>query len=89
MKTRITRQTDGVQIQVSEIGAHADALMDAFQACREGRCSCPTTEYEKVESIDVAPSDDGISLTVKSKDGTQIDVAEIEQCLAHTRQQLE
>lgn len=89
MKSRVTRQSNGVQIQVSEVGEHADQLMEAFQECREGRCSCPTTEYDKVASIDVAQSEDGISLTVTSKDGTQIDVAEIEKCLAHTKQRIE
>ena len=78
METKIVSQADGVQINVREIGSHAEELMEAFQECKEGRCSCPTNEYEKVESIEVEQSGEGISLTVKSKAGTQIDVAEIE-----------
>lgn len=89
MKTKVVSQDSRVQIQVSEIGSHADELMEAFQECQEGRCSCSTTEYAKVASIDVEQSSEGISLTVKSKAGTQIDVAEIEKCLEHTRKRIE
>jgi len=89
MKSTIVKQKDGVDIQVSDIGEHADQLMEAFTACQQGRCGCPTTEYEKVESISVEQSDEGIALKVKSKDGTELDVAEIEKCLAHTKSQIE
>ena len=89
MKTKIVNQEGGVQIQVTDSGEHTDQLMAAFQECQEGRCSCPTQEYEKVESLNIEQSDEGITLSVKSKKGKQIDVGEIEKCLEHTKKRIE
>lgn len=84
MKTKIVGRNDGVQVQISDVGSHADELLLAFKACQAGKCSCPTREYEKVESVDIAQSGQEISLSVRPKAGQQIDVTEIEKCLEHT-----
>lgn len=89
MKTKIVSKKDGVEIQVAEIGSHADKLLAAFQECQEGRCSCPTREYEKVEGMSIKQSKEGISLSVKAKAGQQIDTEEIEKCLEHTKKRVE
>lgn len=89
VKTKVVSQEGGVQIQVTDSGEHADQLMVAFRECQEGRCSCPTQEYEKVESLSVEQSDEGITLSVKSKKGQQIDIGEVEKCLEHTKQRIE
>jgi len=60
------------------------ALLAAFKECQEGRCSCPTQVYEKVESLIVEQFPAGIMLSVKAKQGQSIDVGEIEKCLEHT-----
>ena len=89
MKTKIESQENGVNIQVSDIASNSDEILGAFKECQEGKCSCPTNEYEKVESINVEQSNDGISLSVKAKDGEEIDMAEIEKCLEHTKNRFE
>ncbi|MET0047531.1 MAG: hypothetical protein ABW066_07100 [Sedimenticola sp.] len=85
MKTKIVSQKGGVKVKVSEIASNTDELMSALQECQEGKCSCPTNEYEKVESLSIEQSKKGISLSVKAKDGEEIDIAEIEKCLEHTK----
>jgi len=85
MKTKITDKKDGVEIQVGEIGEGSDELLAAFKECQEGKCSCPSQEYEKVKSLSVEQSKEGITLSVKAKAGQQIDIAEIEKCLEHTK----
>ena len=89
MKTKIVKQESVLQIQVTDSGEHTNHLMAALQECQEGRCSCPTQEYEKVESLRVEQSEEGITLSVKSKKGQQIDVGEIEKCLEHTKKRVE
>ena len=89
MKTKIVSEIDGVQIQVTDSGEHTDHLMEAFRECQEGRCSCPTQEYEKVESLRVEQSEEGITLSVKSKKGEQVDIGEIEKCLEHAKKRIE
>ena len=89
MKTKLVSLEDGVRIQVTDWGEHTDELMAAFQECQEGCCSCPTHEYEKVESLRIEHSEEGITLSVTSKDGQQLDVGEIEKCLEHTKKRIE
>jgi len=85
VKTKIIRKKDGVEIQVGETGSHTEEILAAFKKCQEGKCSCPTKEYDKVESLSVEQSKEGISLSVKAKAGQEIDIAEIEKCLEHTK----
>lgn len=89
MKTKIVSKEDGVEVQISEVAGRTDRLLSAFRACQEGRCTCPTEEYRKVESLKVSQSGGDISLSIRAKAGREIDVAEIERCLAHTRAQIE
>ncbi len=89
MKMKIVSNKDCVEIQVGEVGSRTDELMAAFKECQQGTCSCPTQEYEKVESMSIAQSKEGVSLTVTAKAGQQIDMAEIEKCLEHTKKRVE
>lgn len=84
MKTKIISREDGVEIQVAEVASQAEELLAAFKECQAGCCSCPTQEYDKVESLNIEQSQAGITLSVKAKKGQNIDVGEIEKCLAHT-----
>jgi hypothetical protein len=81
---RINKTPTSVGIQVTQAGGTQHLLLKAFQECAEGRCSCPTNEYEKVASMQVDGSEDGIEITLEAKPGTDFDVAEIARCLDHT-----
>ncbi|MCB1896435.1 MAG: hypothetical protein H6945_02920 [Zoogloeaceae bacterium] len=89
MKTKIVRKQDGVEVQVSDVEGRTDRLLAAFRECQEGRCTCPTDEYRKVESVGVNRSGSDILLSIRAKAGRRIDVSEIERCLAHTRAKCE
>lgn len=73
-----------LEIELTEVGARQDELLEAFGECQEGRCSCPTNEYSKVEAMELRPSDDRISIRLRSKPGASFDPAEIEACLDYT-----
>ncbi|MCB1925943.1 MAG: hypothetical protein KDJ27_19785 [Gammaproteobacteria bacterium] len=88
MKSKIISKAHGVEIRISEANAHADRLVAAFRECQQGTCSCPTQEYRKVDSMTIAQSHDGIVLSVEAKADEQIDVAEIERCLEHTKKRV-
>ncbi|MEJ2450837.1 MAG: hypothetical protein P8047_09215 [Gammaproteobacteria bacterium] len=47
MKYRIESNESGLDIKISEAN-DKQKLMQAFQECQEGRCSCPTQEYTKL-----------------------------------------
>ena len=71
-------------IQITGVGERQDELLQAFGECAEGRCSCPTDEYEKLASMDVQPGEDRIDIRLEAKPGTSLDASEIEACLDYT-----
>ena len=84
MKSHITMQGSGLDISVEQVGDRKQALLDAFQECQEGRCSCKTREYEKLESIDVQSVEDGVRIQLTPMSGETIDESAIEDCLEYT-----
>ena len=35
-----------------------DEVLGALQQCQEGRCACPTTQYEKLQTLDMEAGPD-------------------------------
>jgi len=85
MKSKITKNNHGIEINITEVKGKKEELLEAFQECSEGRCSCPTQEYEKVETMNIIDTENNIQLSIKSKDNEVIDTKEIEKCLEHTK----
>jgi hypothetical protein len=88
MKFRISKKTEEVEIKVSGVEGQEQQLLDAFQECKEGRCTCPTQEYQKLDALQVEHVNGEISLRLKPKEGAEFDQAEIERCLAHTAERI-
>ena len=84
---QITPADTGVTIELSGVGDRQQQLLDAFGECQGGRCSCPTTEYDKVETMDVQPSEDAIAIALRAKPGTRFDPDQIAACLDYTVEQ--
>ena len=85
MKSKITTNKNGIDINITEIEGKKKKLLEAFQECSEGRCTCPTQEYEKMESLNIVDTEKTIQLSIKGKDNEVIDTKEIEKCLEYTK----
>lgn len=83
MKHIVKTDSDGLTIEVTEISGEQEQLLAEFQACQEGRCSCPTDEYKKLDSLGISARTGAISLRLKAKTGQVFDSREIEKCLDH------
>ncbi len=59
-------------------------LLQAFDDCRNGRCSCPTDQYDKLASMQVDRADDSITLRLERKPDARFDTTELQTCLEHT-----
>jgi len=81
---KIDATGDTVAIQITGAGERQGELLQAFGECAEGRCSCPTDEYEKVAAMDVQQGQDRIDIHLEAKPGTSLDTAQIEACLDYT-----
>jgi len=88
VKAKIATKQNGIQIDVADVKDKKEELLEAFNECSEGRCTCPTEEYKKLESLDIADGDDTIQLVLKAKAGEHIDTNEIEKCLDYTRKRV-
>ena len=88
MKYRVNEKSDGVDVTIQDIEGKHKELLDAFQACQEGRCSCPTEEYKKLESLESEHDQRTITIHLKSKKGMNLDVKEIKKCLDYTKEMI-
>jgi hypothetical protein len=81
---RIDKSSTAAAIQLTEVGGKRQQLLEAFQDCAEGHCSCPTTEYGKVASMQVEGDEDRIAIKLEAKPASDFSVSQIADCLAHT-----
>ena len=88
MKRVVKSNPDGLTIEVSSNPEQQERLLAEFLACREGRCSCPTDEYEKLDSLEIAVQPEKISLRLRVRTGQVLDSHDIEKCLDHTESKL-
>ncbi len=88
MEAEIKKTENGIEIDVTDLEGKQEQLLQAFQECSEGRCTCPTNEYQKVQKLDVTGSADAIQLSITTKPDEQIDTAEIEKCLEYTKKRV-
>lgn len=84
MKHKINETESGLDISINVKEEKKKELLEAFQECQEGRCSCPTEEYKNLESLEIKHSNDNIELHLKSKEGSKLNKTEINKCLEYT-----
>jgi hypothetical protein len=77
---RISEQESTVTVELTEVAGTTGELLEAFAECKDGRCSCPTNEYEKRARLDVEAHDDEITLKLELKPGTTFNTSEIAAC---------
>lgn len=88
MNYSINQDASGIRIDAAVAPASQHKLLDEFAKCAAGTCSCPTPQYEKVQSMDVKAHADGVTVELRVKPGEALDVADIEKCLEHTAKQI-
>ena len=85
MESKILINKNGIDIHLTELEGKKEELLEAFNECSEGRCTCPTQEYTKIETLNVVDSEDKIQLSIISRENQIIDTKEIEKCLEYTK----
>lgn len=89
MKYSVKADGSNVEITVTEVGTKQAALLTELNECVEGRCSCPTPQYAKVQEMQIAPSADQVVVKLTAKSGESIDHSDILKCLDHTTRKVE
>lgn len=84
MKSRISSHENGIDIDLAGAEDQIVEVEKSFQDCRAGRCSCPSAEYEKIESLEIDKSKNNIRVSIKTRAGENVDVKAIASCLEYT-----
>jgi hypothetical protein len=84
MSYEIDSQKERTTIKIQSGNLAKDVLLEEFGKCQNGTCSCPTNEYEKLESIQISDTSNRIDLVLTPKPDKQLDMSEIENCLEFT-----
>lgn len=88
MKHTVEKTASGLRITAAVDTDKQAALLEEFNKCASGTCSCPTPQYGKLEAIDVHAQPGLVSVELTAKAGEAIDTEDIERCLEHTAKQL-
>jgi hypothetical protein len=88
MKYAIKAKPAGLEIKVEHLGDKQEKVLESLEACAQGKCSCPTSQYEKLEAIEISPGSDGVSIELKAKKGETIKQSDMERCLEYTADQV-
>jgi hypothetical protein len=83
-KFNVSKERSKLHIKIDETGSDQAAVLSALKECAEGRCTCPTSQYEKLESVDIAPGKDSIDIVLTPRAGETIDRQAIDNCLEYT-----
>lgn len=89
MKYKIETDSEKLAISIDEVKGKKTKLMQALQECSEGRCTCPTPEFDKLESMQVKEDGDSVQIELKPKRDQQLKPVDIEKCVQHTIHQAE
>ena len=81
---RIHEEASAIRIELTETGGHEPELLRAFEECRSGHCTCPTSEYQKLASMQVQHEPEHLTLRLQAQPGTRFNASEITACLDHT-----
>lgn len=87
-KFSVSETDSKLHIAIDDVGTGQAEVLKALQDCAEGNCSCPTSQYEKLQSVEIAPVADGVAVTLTPKAGETIDRQAIDRCLEYTAGQL-
>jgi hypothetical protein len=85
MKHKIKNKPENLIIEVSEIKNNKNKVLEGFQKCQEGNCECSSSEYEKVDKIDINTTNDSVIINIKPKKGEKIDLEAVENCVEYIK----
>lgn len=84
MRHEITEHGNEIEMRVTDTKGRGPGLLAAMQECQDGRCGCPTDQYERLEGMDIQTGDEGVTVTLRPRPGERLDVDELEACLEYT-----
>lgn len=90
MDSSIKEKDNHIIVNINKIEDKKDLILQNLNDCKEGKCSCPTNEYDKLINLDIQINDElsEIIVDLEPKEGQKIEVSEIKKCLDYTTDQI-
>jgi len=85
---KISGNGSELHVGIDQLGGKQSDVLRALQECAEGRCTCPTPQYGKLDSVTIVPGAGRIAIALKARPGETIDRQAIDKCLEHTAHRL-
>ncbi|HMV81268.1 MAG TPA: hypothetical protein PK453_26535 [Leptospiraceae bacterium] len=75
----IKKKENSVQIRISNAD---ESVKEALGLCMEGKCSCRTSEYEKLKEMSISEdAEKGLTVNLVPKEDQAFNLAEVENCV--------
>ena len=73
-------------VNIYNVADKKELILQNLNDCKEGRCSCPTNEYAKLNKLDIQINEElnEIVLDLEPKMDQKIALSEIKKCLDYT-----
>ena len=85
MRYRIIEHDTDIEIHVHETGEHSQQLLASLQHCQEGRCGCPTDQYDRLEDMVVQTDPDKVTIQLHPRAGQRFDPEQVQEPGLHPR----
>ena len=80
---------DEVTTDLVDTAEGAPQVLEALQECQEGRCRCPTDQYERLAGMDIATRGGAMRVRLRPRAGKRLDMDALRLCLDYTGQRAE
>ena len=84
MRYSITGRGEDVEIRLRETGDRTPRLLASLQECREGRCGCPTDQYDRLADMTIEADAGEVTIRLRPRDGESLDANQLQDCLDYT-----
>lgn len=85
----IRSRGEALHVDIPEPGEYRTRLLESVTLCSQGKCECPTDEYQKLAEFEVEERNGAIAFDLMARDGEQLDPVEIAKCLDWTIEHIE
>ncbi len=89
MKYKISKNANGLHVDASVPAGQQQKLMAELEKCAAGTCTCPSTQFDKLQKIDIEPGETSVAIELKAKPEEVLDQADIQRCLEHTAKEIQ
>lgn len=89
VRYEITEHEPEVEVHIHQTGERTPQLMASLQDCQQGRCGCPTDQYDRLEDMTIHTDLDQLTIRLRPRTGQHLDTEQLQNCLDYTLEQAE